>query len=91
MEPLVLTARGCLLEAMDPNPKFTFGMSKLGIAFRHFLGTHGLWRVSPGPRTNVSALGFGDGPMPADLHRAHGHDSIRGLGSGRAVHSFGVS
>jgi hypothetical protein len=53
MEPLVLTARGYLLEATDPNPRFTFGMFKLGIAFRHFLGT----RACRGSRLD-------DGPMP---------------------------
>ena len=53
MESLVLTARGCLPEAMDPNPRFTFGMSRLGFAFRHFWGTSSLWRLSPGPGTNV--------------------------------------
>ena len=56
MEHLVLTARGYLLEAMDPNPRLTFGMSKLGIAFRHFLGTSSQWRLSPGRRTNAGWL-----------------------------------
>ena len=52
MEPLVLTSRGYLLEAMDPSPSFTFGMSKLGIAFRHFRDTNSLWPLSPGRGTN---------------------------------------
>ena len=67
MEPLVRIDHAYLLEAMEPIPRFIFGMSRPGIVFAYSTGTKNLLRLSPGPRINgrwlrvllIDAFAFG--------------------------------